>query len=220
MIVRGFSTAELARYTMRQLETFFPDGRSIDENGFTAQVAQALERVEYCFSRIALPRYTEKGNASLDVLHADQYCSYLYILSNTIFRAGWDITVASKLYALNKALNGINCLYDTELPEIFCIVHGVGTVLGKAAYKNYLVVVHGVTVGAIGGIFPTMSERLILSAGSSIIGESTIGENVMLEPHTHLVKTSVPANTRIGGQPGNYTSAPNGGRAMAYYFKL
>lgn len=213
------SVEELTRYTARQLENFFPDGRARALHDFQRQVEAALLRVEYCFSRIARPGYTAGGNATFDIFHADQYCTYLYYLSNTIYRNEWDLTVAKQLYALNKTLNGINCLYDTELPDVYCVVHGVGTILGRAKYENYLVVLHNVTVGAISGTFPTMNEKLILSAGSSILGDCTIGENVLLEPHAHVIKTNVPANTRVAGTEPPYRMRPNTQRPIEYYFR-
>jgi serine O-acetyltransferase len=210
---------DLAGYTANQLNNLFPDGYPASRPGLLPYVRLALDRVEYCFQHIAFTTYCEDDEAKFDPYHSDQYCAYLYYLSNTVYRTGGDPRLAAKLFALNKALNAFNCMYDTELPDIFLVVHGMGTVLGKARYADYLLVAHNCTIGAIGGVFPTMSEKLILSAGASLIGESVIGANVVLEPNCSLIKTSVPANTRVSGC-GPYQFKPNTPRPIEYYFRV
>jgi serine O-acetyltransferase len=210
---------DLAEYTAAQLNNLFPDRSPASRVLLLPFVRAALERVEFCFRHVALRGYSESGEARFDPLHADQYCAYLYFLSNTVYRNDGDPRLAAKLFGLNKALNAFNCMYDTELPDIFLVVHGMGTVLGKAKYADYLLVAHNCTIGAIGGVYPTMSEKLILSAGASVIGESRVGENVLLEPGCNLVKTNVPPNTRVSG-PGPYSFKPNTLRPIEYYFRL
>jgi serine acetyltransferase len=58
-----------------------------------------------------------------------------------------------------------------------------------------------------------------MSAGSSIIGPATIGTNVMLEAHTHVIKTDLPDNVRVGGVA-PHTIVPQSDRALRYFFKL
>lgn len=213
------STSELTAYTAAQLAAFFPDGRHTCRQDLKRYVCDTLDRVALCFAHINRPGYNVDGEPAFDHLHGDQYCTYLYTLSNTVYRAGGDESLCKKVYLLNKALHGFNCVYDIALPDIFCVVHGLGTVLGRANYRNYLAICHNTTIGAIGGKFPTMSEKLILSAGASLIGESVIGENVLLEPSCSLVKTSVPSNTRVSGS-GPYSFKPNTPRPIEYYFRL
>jgi serine O-acetyltransferase len=210
---------ELAAYTSAQLATFFPDGRHRRASELRPFVSLALDRLEHCFARINRPGYNVDDEPAFDHLHGDQYCTFLYYLSNTIHREGGDEALCKKLYLLNRAMHGFGCLYDVDLPDVFCVVHGAGTVLGRARYRDYLAVCHNTTIGAIGGVFPTMGERLILSAGASLIGDCLVGDNVLLEPGCSLVKTSVPANTRVGG-PGPYTFKPNTPRPAEYYFRL
>ena len=185
------SSADLAAYTAAQLNTFFPDGRSVDPRDLCRCVDLATQRFEYCFSHVAF------GSAEIDVLHSDRYCAFLYFLSNTIHREGWDKRVAEKLFYLNKALHGFNCMYDCELPDIFLLIHVVGTVLGKATYSNYLVVGQSCTVGAIRGEYPVLGERLIMGAGTSIIGNCRVGDDVMLAPGAQVLMRDIPSNTLV-----------------------
>ncbi len=208
---------ELAEYAASQMNHLFPDRYPVAMPELLPFVYKAMERVEFCFRNIAHPAYCENGHAKFDPLYLDQYCTYLYYLSNTVHKAEGDPRIAKKLYALNKALNGFNCMYDTDLPAIFRLIHGVGTVLGKAQYSDYLVVCQNCTVGAIRGIFPTMREGLILCAGASVIGECSIGSNVMISPGATIIKTDVPNDTLVV-QDATHVFKPNSRRPIQNYF--
>jgi serine O-acetyltransferase len=212
------NTAEVAAYTAAQLNSFFPDGRPVDPVDLARFVAPALERVEYCFRHVAYRSYCEDGRAKFDPLHSDQYCAYLYFVANTVYRHEGDPVLATKLYYLNKALHAFNCMYDTALPDVFLVAHAVGTVLGKAAYSNYLVVLHNCTVGSLSGRYPTLGERLILCAGSSVIGDCRVGDNVMLAPGCTVIRQDVPSDTLVVPGPG-VALRPNSGRAIATFFR-
>ena len=213
------SVAELAEYTANQLNAFFPSRRTVTVEALHSYTQEALDRTEHCFRHIALRAYCENGRAKFDILHSDQYCSYLYLLANTIYRQEGDLTLASKVFYLNKALHAFNCMYDALLPEIFLLLHSVGTVLGKANYSNYLVVRQNCTIGAVGYAYPTLGEKLILSAGASIIGECHIGDNVMIGPGCTVFKQDVPNDTLVTNSVTPILK-PNSDRPIRVHFLL
>ena len=214
------TSRELAAYTSAQLNTFFPDGRAVDASYLLSYLDRTLARLDFCFRHINHPAYSTGDDSLFDIFHSDQYCTYIYYLSNTIHRQGGDSTVARKLFCLNKALHSFNCVYDTELPNIVYLVHCVGTVLGKAQYADYMVFCHNTTVGAIRGVFPTFGERVLFSAGASVIGRCHIGTNTVIGPGCTLVKTDVPDNTLVTGSAQGYKMKPNSDRPAAAYFRL
>ena len=168
----SLSLDDLRTYTQKQLLHFFPDKQSykLDKKCFKL----AIERAEYCFSKII---FYNKNGLSFNHLHSDQYLTFLWILSNQIWSDAADKIVATKLYYLNKALHGFDCLYNNNLPSIFYIAHGVGTVLGKASYDDYLYVCKGVTVGSSRGVnYPKFSKWVSLGSDSTVIGECTLEE--------------------------------------------
>lgn len=77
---------------------------------------------------------------------------------------------------LNKTMHGFDCMYDTKLPEVFLVFHGVGTMLGKAIYNDYFVVMQGCTVGSNNGKYPSFGKEVSLTANSSVIGHCHIGD--------------------------------------------
>jgi serine O-acetyltransferase len=126
--------AFLTEYVNAQLTHFFPDKENIKKE-LEKHLETALERTLFSLKHVKLRGYTE-----FTYLHSDLYAQFLYFLSNTIWENGENKKLAAKLFYLNKALNGINVMYDTKLPDIFILIHCVGTVLGKAEYSNYFVV--------------------------------------------------------------------------------
>lgn len=191
------SPEQIASYTAAQIAALFPVGKAPTRRDLKPAVTGALERLEFCFRHIAYPTYCEKGEVRFDLLNSDQYCQFLYFLANTVHLRSGSPQLCQQLFCLNKALHGFNCMYDTELPPVFWIIHAVGTVLGKAQYGNFLVVRQNCTVGAIRNDYPILGERMILSAGASVIGRCRIGRNVMLGPGCCVLNQDIPDDTLV-----------------------
>ena len=187
---------ELTTYLRSQVESAFPDGARLR---LGKVVRRALERVEHSFSRIVLRGYSDGGEATFSHLQGDQYAAFLYFAANTAWRDLEDQSLASKLFLLNKALNGIVVMYDTVLPEVFVLMHTVGTVLGKANYGNYFVAAQNVTVGMDRDGVPTFGERVILYGGSVVIGNSTIGDRVTIATNTTVRGENIPSGHIAAG---------------------
>ena len=167
---------EWPRYVARQLEHFFPDGRMPEKDAlFARAVDRALERVEHCFRHVALTAYNREGATWFSHLHADQYTVFLWFVSNEVWKLFEDDGIASRLFCLNKALNGIMCMYDAGMPDVFLILHGCGTVLGKAGYSDYFVCCHGCTVGAVYGEYPILGKGVAMAPYSTVVGSCRVG---------------------------------------------
>src|SRR5690606_38144366 len=111
---------ELQAYVAKQLYHFFPDRKlNSKDKLFEQSIIQALERVEYCFRHVALKSYHHDGVTSFSHLHSDQYTMFLWFLSNSAWAIFQDQDIAARLFHLNKSLNGVVCMYDTAMPDIF-----------------------------------------------------------------------------------------------------
>ncbi len=131
--------AALAAYVEHQVAHLFPDGFKAPAGTWSAAVSRALAALSRCFSRIAIAGYTREGEAALSHLHGDRYAVFLALLAREFHREG-DAGLASRTYLLNKALHGLDLFYEVELPEVFLLVHPVGTVIGRAKLGNFLCV--------------------------------------------------------------------------------
>ncbi len=199
LIITPLSVEELGAYVTRQMDQFFPHSSPDDAAIICAVMGTALQRLEHSFARINNPFYSCDGNARFSIFHSDQYASFLVLLSNQIHREQPHHPVAQKLFGLNKALHGLNCMYDVELPPVFWLLHSVGAVIGKAAYGNYLVVRQNCTIGALRGEYPVIGSGFIMSSGCSLIGRCVVGDNVMLGPDTALLEKDLPPDTLVTG---------------------
>ena len=188
----------LAEYLERQLATWFPDGNPV---ALENVVPRALDRLALCFAPVKLGMYRRDGETYFDHLHTDQYATFLYFASNVAHHRG-DSRLAAKLYGLNKALNGCMCTFDTELPAHVLLIHTVGLMLGKATYGDYLVAVHGATVGTDRGTRPVLGRGVVLFGGCAVIGGCEIADNVTIAAHALVRNERIPAGQIVaGGSP-------------------
>lgn len=180
----------------RHLDAFAPRAR----RGKLAPVVEtALVRAATCFAASALPGYrTADDQTQFDPAQSDQYAMFVWFCSNEAWRAG-DLELAGDLFLLNKGLNGIVCMWDTVLPDVFLWIHTVGTMLGKAAYGERFVAYQNVTVGTDRGARPTFGEGAILFAGAKVVGGAQIGARSLVSLNAVVINEVVPANTIVAG---------------------
>lgn len=184
---------ELRQFTNGQLEQFFPDrGYPLSGNDVTAAIKLALERCEYCFSRISVKGYHDVDGALFYHLNSDQYAQYLWFLANSLWTISENKAVCDKLILLNRALNAVWISYKNTLPDIFLLVHPLGTVLGNAKYSDFLVVSQNVTVNTSANL--RIGKGCFLAAGAKIIGEEEIGDMVSIGVDACVYKKAVPSS--------------------------
>ena len=180
---------QLVTYVRAQIQHFFPAGDDPQLALIDTYCAAALKRLDTCVSQVKL--WTP---GQFDILHSSQYCTFLYYLSNTIWRAEQARSVCTKLFLLNKALNGIDCFYEIELPEVFFIGHSVGIVLAKATYGNHLVLYQNSTVGKNHGIAPVLEDGVILYPNTAVIGRCLVRQGSVIAQGVGVVNSDTQAN--------------------------
>lgn len=195
---------DLAAYTARQLQMFSADERPCE---LTPYMKETLSRVEKCFKNIRRKYFFDGQHTLFNHLHGDQYAIYLYYLSNTIYRSGRDEEAAQQLFLLNKALHGIDLFYAVQMPEVFLLIHPVGTVLGNASYGNYFVAYQNCGVGSLeDGRYPVFEGENVLFARSAVLGNCHVGCNVVFGANTFILNSNIPSNcTVVGSYPNNRT---------------
>lgn len=215
MNLLGMTRERLADYVAAQLAHFFPDG----QQGLAGLVARDLDetfdRLGRCIDSVRMWRVGE-----FDYLHSSQYCTFLYYLSNTAWRNRQDKSFCTKLFLLNKALNGFDCFYDNQLPERFLIGHSVGIVLARNSFSDYLVLYQNSTVGRHGADVPRLGEGVILYPNSAIIGKCVVGANTVLSQGSSLIGRDSPGDCYVFGAGAQATFKPAKRRAIEDYFRL
>lgn len=192
----SLSREELKRYINAQLTSFFPDGHAFDGADVDAALTQALDRLEFCFQHIAVRGYNEDGQVTFSHLHSDQYCSFLYMLANSLWHYSENKVLCDKLTVLNRTLHSMFLSYKVELPKIFYFEHAVGSILGHADYSDFLVVLQNVTVNTA---TPPMSigKGVFLSAGAKLIGNRAVGDRASIGVNTLVFARYVPSDSIV-----------------------
>lgn len=211
----SLSAHELRRHLENQLDSLFSGGEGANLSNI---LEPALERTEYCFEQVALPGYTRDGKAFLNHLHGDQSAVLIYFLSNEAFKHN-DNELASKLFLLNKMRNGLVCMYDTELPSVFLLVHTVGMMLGKAQYGERFVCFQNVTIGSDKGQLPRIDEGVVVYGGSMVVGECDVGARSVIAGNSTVIHQSVPANHIVSGRSPDLVFSPRRRDILRQYFK-
>jgi serine O-acetyltransferase len=188
MKLLNLTRLELVNYTTDQILHFFPDNKLGNTRvHIEAHIDQTLDRLNKNINAVIVWKQDE-----FNYLHSSQYCHYLYFLANTIWQNTGDVNLCTKLFLLNKMLNGIDCFYEIKLPDIFFIGHSIGIVLAKATYGNYLVLYQNSTVGKNHGVAPILEEGVVLYPNTAVIGRSRVRKGTILSQGTSVVNQDTP----------------------------
>ena len=182
----------LSKIIASQLENFIPDGIPIKSTLINQSMPKALERLRRCINSVRLWNVNK-----FDHLHSSQYCTFLYFLANTIWKESGDTELPTKLFLLNKALNGIDLFYEIEMPERFFIGHSVGIVLAKANYSDYFAIYQNSTVGKNHGIAPTLETGVIMYPNTAIIGRCLIRSNSIISQGVGVINSDTIGNCYV-----------------------
>jgi serine O-acetyltransferase len=190
-------TADLAFYIRHLLLHNFPLPKPLPDIPISAH-SHALDRLEFCFSHIRRKYYYDDLGPIFDPLNGDHLCSYLWFLANTLGEGDYD-SLAVALSQLNKRLHGLDLFYSVRMPDIFLLVHPVGSVFGSAKYGNYFVGYQNCTVGADASAYPEFGTGVICYSGTSIIGACSVGSNVVFAANSFILNMDVAENSLVTG---------------------
>ena len=151
-----------------------------------------------------------------DALHTCQWLIFLYKLAHTVFVDEGTASdrvlirqVCDKIYGVSKTMSGADLYYEVELPDIFTCDYPVGSVMGRAQYGNYFSFTQGCTVGNNHGVYPVIGEHVSMKSNSKIIGNSRIGNNVIISANTYVKDQDIPDNSIAFGSSPEIIIKPN-----------
>ena len=181
-------------------------GADICLSDFGESLYQAEERYLYCLSRKRFKHYPSRI-----LLHADEYCSFLVFLARQAHLQGCE-SLAEIAYLVNRRLHSFECFYTRNMPDVFHLVHPIGSVLGQAVYGEYLVVYQGVSVGGDMKLrYPRVGEGVVFFAKSSLLGAAVVEDNCAIGAGVQLYGARILSNMSISHrhQPGFFSSSMN-----------
>jgi serine O-acetyltransferase len=194
---------DILKGLMRQLNSFFSIS-DIEIEVLNSLFETTLERCEFNFAKNNNKYYSKSDEAYFNPYHSGQYTVFLYYFSNTIFNKNKGfLKLADKIYYLNRTMNACDLFYEVALPEIFMLDHPLGSVLGRAQFGDYFQFSQNCTVGNNKNIFPVIGEHVTMSANTMILGNSKIGNHVILGAGACVKDQDIPANSLVFGSSPN-----------------
>lgn len=198
--IKSLSNEDLAVYISRQINNIFPDNSPVTSDTILQAITLTEPRAFKCFSGIEKKYFKQNGITHFNHLISDQYCMYLYMLANTLYKESGNTEIPTKLYYLNKVLHTVDIYFTSELPEVFLFVHPLGTIIGRAKFHDMLVIYQGCTIGCLNeGTFPEFKGKCTMYANSKVLGNCIIGDNVVLAANCSIVNSEIPDNRVVLG---------------------
>ena len=213
--LRAGSISNLTLYISKQLNSLFPaEGLDCDIEELGRIINIALERMRPILEAV---RAFEEN--AFDHFNTLQYSTFLYLVSNEYWQLTQKTELSERIFCLNRALNSIELFYCVNMPEIFLLAHGLGSVLVNTHYGNKLVIFQNVSVGRVGDEKPFISENVILFPGSIISGNTLIGKNCVVGAGVVLHNFELPDNTMAIRNAEGFVLKPRKRDFSALYFK-
>lgn len=113
------------------------------------------------------------------------------------------ITLARTVSQVTRFFTGIEIHPGAQIGRRLFIDHGMGVVIGETAViGDDVLIYHGVTLGGTGHEtgkrHPTIGDRVILGAGSKLLGNIVIGHDSAVGANAVVVHSAPPWSTLTG----------------------
>jgi serine O-acetyltransferase len=200
-------------YVSKQINNFFPSHNS-EIQLESEWLDEALHKIYICFRSVKAYQ-----GLDFDYLNSGQYSTFLYYLSNLIYKKTSNREIAVKIFLLNKALNGLDLFYEVEMPSVFLISHTSGMVFAKASYSNYCVFHQGCTVGRKDEGRPILDEGVVMFPNSMVIGNCHIRKNTVIAPSVVMNNIDSPGNCIVLNDGANIKFKPISFAYVERYFE-
>lgn len=214
-MIISLPNTELLEFVVDQINSFFPS-KKIKKKDLKKSYAQSLDRIEFCFENFKKLKnsnykkyYRKKNNVYFNHLNIDHYTTFLYFLSNNMYKNGIDRNNCDKIYGLLKIVSSCDIYYEVNLPDVFLIIHPVGSVIGRANYSNYITIYQNCMIGSNHSIYPTFEEFVVLRPGSMVLGNSRVGKNSQIAAGSIVIDKEIKPNHTFFGNPSNFKIKKN-----------
>ena len=185
-------------YQIRLDKDFHPSRESFENAIYLWQETKQLLKVKY---------WSDWESSLPNVYNADHMTLFTYLLAKEEFKLGKKSS-ADRVCYLNRIRNGIDAWHSVDLPRKTLFVHAIGSVLGRATYGSGLVCYQNVTIGASKGNYPVFHGDCVIFSGATVLGNCSIGSNVLIGAGALVIDTDVPSNSKVTGRAPNLKVVP------------
>lgn len=184
-----------------------------DEMLISKHMPKILERFEENIKQNNNKYYSKINDAGereayFDPLHTCQWLLFLYLAANTIYtyedeKKEAARIVCDKIYGQAKIVSGCDLYYEVKMPDVFVFDHPTGSFIGRAEIGEGFAFTQGCTVDNYEGMYPVIGKNVTMRNGSSILGNSHIGDNCVISAGTMIVNEDIPAGSVVSGKSPN-----------------
>jgi serine O-acetyltransferase len=199
-----FLHAALLATPLRPHAGSFEPGRARAE--LEGVLVEALEAFETDLARWGLVFETPGELLGRLGLAPHLQATFLYRLCRALFLRNVE-ELPDVIATLSRLLSGMEIYYSAAIGPGLKIIHGLGTVIGAhCRIGSGFTIYQGATIGDKLGrqtgpdARPVIGDRVIVSAGASVLGPVTVGSETMIAANA-VVLDSLPARCVAAGLP-------------------
>jgi serine O-acetyltransferase len=189
-------------------KSYYPSRESFENAIYSWQETKKLLKIKY---------WSDWESSLPNTYNADHMTLFSYLLAKEEVKLGKS-TSADRICYLNRIRNGINVWHSVDLPGKTLFVHAIGSVIGNATFGTSLVCYQNVTVGGSKGKYPVFQGSCVIFAGASVIGNCSIGDNVVIGAGALVIDEDIPANSTVIGKVPNLRVLPLGRTEVDEFF--
>lgn len=197
--------------------------KGMDSADLLPFVSIAMDDLESSSSRIRDPYYSANAlKTGSGLSHSDILANLILRTASHLYQSG-HVAESDSLAKANKLLHGIDFFPRNPIPEVFMLVHPVGTVIGRIALPSFSVIYQGVSVGARlpdeeNYDYPIFNGPVVLFSHSSIYGNCIVGQNVVFGAGSMVLECDIPDDSVVLGQFPNHRFLTGGKQIIDKFF--
>lgn len=162
--------------------------------------------------------YSNNGKGILNLLYMDHFLILCHRLANYIYRKGLDTNLSDAIYYSARMRTSTDIFYRAEIGKYFMPVHPLGCVIDShSKYGMGFRLYNGVHIGPYDIInkdpsewkHPKFGDGVILLAGSSVYGNTVIGDNVIVSTKSVIINEEIPSDCIVIGSSPRLVVMPN-----------
>jgi len=143
-----------------------------------------------------------RNSAEVFFVYSGLHAVWWHRLSHSLWKRGLRF-VPRAISQLARFFTGIEIHPGAQLGRRLFIDHGMGVVIGETAVVgDDVLIYHGVTLGGTGHEagkrHPTIGDRVVLGAGSKLLGNIEIGHDSAVGANAVVVRSAEPWTTLTG----------------------
>lgn len=169
-------------------------------------------------SHICNKYYSIDGKGFLNLLYMDHFLILCYRLAHCLYIEYADKYLADAIYYSARIRTSTDIFYSAKIGKYFMPTHPLGSVIDShSTYGIGFKLYNGVHIGPYDIIgkdpllweHPKFGDGVILLAGSSVYGNTEIGDNVVVSAKSIIINEKIPANCIVMGASPRLTVIPN-----------